>query len=82
MNHRQGADSRADVSFLLDCPAGKDGFITVRDGHLVKPDSERLRLWGMNITDWSRGSVMIPAKEDAPVYAATLARFGVIGADA
>lgn len=77
MNHRAGAGSHVDLSFLLDPPAGRDGFVTVQDGHLVKPDGARLRLWGVNITDWSPDSVLIPAKPDAPLYAATLARFGV-----
>jgi hypothetical protein len=35
MNHREGASSLADVSFLLDPPAGGDGFIRVQDGHLI-----------------------------------------------
>jgi hypothetical protein len=43
----------------------------------VTGDGKRLRLWGVNITDWTRGSTMLPSKEDAPMWAATLARFGV-----
>jgi hypothetical protein len=77
IDHRRGADSRVDVSFLLDRPAGKDGFITLLDGHFVRPDGQRLRLWGVNITDWSAGSILIPSKRDAPIYATALARFGV-----
>ncbi len=77
MNHRQGANSRVDLSFLLDPPAGREGFVTVQDGHLVKPGGTRLRLWGVNVTDWTPGSVILPAKADAPIYAATLAQFGV-----
>jgi hypothetical protein len=77
MNPRQGENSRIDLSFLLDPPAGKDGFITISDGHLAKPNGERLRLWGVNVTDWSPGSVIIPSRADAPVYAAVLARLGV-----
>src|SRR3954454_11659432 len=77
MNTRHTVKSRVDLSFLLDPPAGKDGFVTVRDGHLTKPNGERLRLWGVNVTDWSPGSVIIPSKEDAPVYAAVLARLGI-----
>lgn len=72
-----GPDSRIDVSFLLEKPAGKNGFITARDGHLVKPDGSRQRFWGVNITDWSRGSVQIPDKADAEFHARTLARAGV-----
>lgn len=77
MNHRAATSSPADVSFLLDAPAGKDGFVRVRNGHLVKPNGQRLRLWGVHLTDWSRGSVLLPPKEDTPMWASTLARFGV-----
>lgn len=77
MDHRNGASSLADVSFLLDAPAGKDGFIRVQNGHFVRPDGKRIRFWGVHLTDWSRGSILLPPKEDAPMYAATLARFGV-----
>ena len=44
MNHRAAGASPADVSFLLDAPAGKNGFVRVQGGHLVKPDGSRLRL--------------------------------------
>jgi hypothetical protein len=77
MNHRQGTDSVLNLSFLLDAPAGKDGFIRVQGSHLVKPDGKPIRFWGFNLTEWSRGSVSIPSKEDAPVWADALARFGV-----
>jgi hypothetical protein len=66
-----------DVSFLLDAPAGKYGFIQVTNGHLATGAGRRIRFWGVNITDWSRGSRQIPSKEDAPFIAASLARFGV-----
>jgi len=77
LDHRGGAASVIDLSFLLDAPAGKHGFARIAGGHLVAGDGKRLRLWGVNITDWSRGSTMLPSKEDAPMWAATLARFGV-----
>ena len=77
MDHRHGGSSLADVSFLLDAPAGKDGFVRIQNGHLVRPGGQRLRLWGVHLTDWSPGSVLLPPKEDAPMWAATLARFGV-----
>lgn len=63
----------ADVSFLLEKPAGKAGFIGVRDGHLVDGAGKRFRIWGVNLS--FTGS--FPKKEDAPAYAAHLARFGV-----
>lgn len=77
LDPRQGGESVVDLSFLLDAPAGKRGFVHVADGHLVTGDGKRLRLWGVNVTDWSKGSVMLPPKEDSAVWAATLARFGV-----
>jgi hypothetical protein len=79
MDHRRAAISHSpvDVSFLLDAPAGKHGFVKVQDGHLATGDGHRIRFWGVNITDWSSGSRQIPSKEDAAFWAATLARFGI-----
>src|SRR5580692_7031698 len=79
MDHRgaMAAHSPVDVSYLLDAPAGKHGFVVVKDGHLATEDGQRIRFWGVNITDWSKGSRQIPSKEDASFIAATLARFGV-----
>lgn len=79
MDHRRAilARSPVDVSFLLDAPAGKHGFIQVTQGHLATGDGQRIRLWGVNITDWSKGSRQVPSKEEAPLWVATLARFGV-----
>ena len=79
MDHRAAAlkHSPVDVSFLLDAPAGKHGFIQVVNGHLATGDGKRIRFWGVNITDWSKGSRQIPSKADAPYIAATLARFGI-----
>ncbi|MEK7751090.1 MAG: hypothetical protein AAB654_04180, partial [Acidobacteriota bacterium] len=73
MDWRAAAPSPADVSFLLDAPAGKHGFIQSRDGHLTLPDGARFRVWGVNFT----GAATTPAREDAPRVAAHLARFGV-----
>jgi len=77
MEHRAADSSSLDLSFLLDAPAGRHGFARVRDGHLVRGDGARLRLWGVHLTDWSRGSVLLPPKDDAPMWARTLARFGI-----
>ncbi len=73
LNHQDTSGSPVDMRFLLDAPAGKDGFLTVRDGRLTTPGGRRLRIWGVN-TSFS-GS--LPAKEDAPRYADLLARYGV-----
>lgn len=79
MNHQKavGLHSPVDVSFLLDAPAGKHGFIKVQSGHLAMGDGQRIRFWGVNITDWSPGSRQVPRKQDAALWAETLARFGV-----
>ncbi len=77
MNHRAASSSPAGLAFLHDAPAGKDGFIRVQGGHFVKPDGERIRFWGVHLTDWSPGSIELPSKEDTPMWARTLARFGV-----
>src|SRR5215471_8259762 len=77
IDHRASGPSAADVSFLLDAPAGKHGFTVVRNGHLEFASGGRARFWGVHFTDWSRGSIEIPAKADVPMWAAALARFGV-----
>lgn len=77
MNYRRDIRPMVDLSFLDDAPAGKEGFIRIRDGHFVKPDGTRIRFWGVHLTDWSPGSVLLPPKEDIPMWAGTLAHFGV-----
>lgn len=71
------APSPIDLSSLLDAPAGKSGFLRVANGHLATADGQRIRLWGVNITDWSPGSRQIPTHADADFWAQVLARFGV-----
>lgn len=53
-------------------PAGKHGFVTVRDGHLFAGEA-RLRMIGVNIVFGS----CFPSHDDADGVAARLARFGV-----
>lgn len=77
INHEARSDSPADVAFLLDPPAGKYGFIQVRDGHLATPNGRRFRIWGVNLTGWTEGSTLLPPKSEAPLWAAALARLGV-----
>lgn len=62
-----------DLSFLLDRPAGKDGFITVKEGHLVTGAGKRIRFWGVNFS----GQGCLPPKEHAPIIARRLASLGV-----
>jgi hypothetical protein len=70
---RDNTDSLVNLSFLLEAPAGKDGFIRIKDGHLVKPNGERFRIWGLNFT----GAACFPSREDAPIVAEHLSRFGI-----
>jgi hypothetical protein len=77
IDHRAATTSPADLAFLHDAPAGKGGFIRVQGGHFVKPDGKRIRFWGVHLTDWSPGSIELPAKEDTPMWARSLARYGV-----
>jgi len=73
MDWRDNSGSLVNMSFLLDAPAGKDGFIRIENGHLVKPGGGRFRIWGVNVT----GAACFPSKEDAPVVAEHMARFGI-----
>ena len=63
-----------DLSFLLDPPAGRRGFLTVSDeGHFVFEDGTRARFFGTNVG----GPSAAPDKRIAEFTAARLARFGV-----
>ncbi|MFH1717325.1 MAG: hypothetical protein ABIF19_08250 [Planctomycetota bacterium] len=73
MDWRDNKNSLVNLSFLLDAPAGRDGFIRSENGHLVKPNGQRFRIWGINFTAAS----CFPSRQDAPVVAAHLARFGI-----
>ncbi|HZZ20452.1 MAG TPA: hypothetical protein VFE25_13835, partial [Opitutaceae bacterium] len=77
ISHRQNPASDLDLSFLLEAPAGKHGFIGRKADHLIMEGNDRVRLWGVNVSDWTPGSIQIPAKADAPRWARTLARFGI-----
>ncbi len=77
VDHRHGEGAVIDLSSLHEAPAGRDGFIRVENGRLVNPKGEPVRFWGVNLTEWTRGSASIPSKEDAPMWAGTLARYGI-----
>jgi hypothetical protein len=65
-------EGAADVSFLLDPPAGGRGFVEARDGRFLT-GGKRIRFWGVNVCF----AACFPSKEDAPRIAARLAGFGV-----
>jgi len=78
IDHLGREDSPVDVSFLLgNEPAGSDGFVTVKDGHLVRGNGERFRIWGVNLTGWTRGSTLLPPKEEAERWARIMVRHGI-----
>jgi len=70
IDYRQA--SAADASDLLDPPAGKHGFLTVRGDRFVFEDGTPARFWGVNIV---AGDVFMD-KATARATAARLARFG------
>src|SRR5215831_10174868 len=76
VDHFQRQDSDADVSFLLDGPAGKHGFIRESGGHLAH-DGGRFRIWGVNIVGFVKGSALLPPKDQSPIWAAEFARLGI-----
>jgi hypothetical protein len=77
MDHRQDGEALIDLSFLHEKPAERGGFVEIREGRYATPDGTPLRFGGFNLTDWSGGSTAISTKEDAVVWADTLARYGV-----
>lgn len=62
-----------DLSFMLQKPAGKGGFLSVRNGHLATPDGKRFRIWGINLT----AGATVPTKEESPHYVQYLAQRGI-----
>lgn len=62
-----------DMSWMNECPAGKSGFIRVRDGHFVDGKGQRIRFLGVNIGY----SGCFPEHADAERLAARLAKLGI-----
>lgn len=62
-----------DVSYLLDAPAGKHGFLTVKNGHFYFQDGSRMRFWGLNIHSHNAG---FPTHSQAEDIAKRLAQLG------
>ncbi|NQT30217.1 MAG: beta-galactosidase, partial [Candidatus Saganbacteria bacterium] len=61
-----------DVSFLLDPPAGKHGFMKVKDGHFYFADGTRAKFWGANLY----APDIFVEHEKAEEIAERLARYG------
>jgi len=57
---------------VLDAPAGKHGFVTVKDGHFYFEDGIRARFWGTNLVFGAN----FPSKKEAEIMADRLAFFG------
>jgi hypothetical protein len=57
---------------VLDPPAGKHGFVKVKDGHFYFEDGTRARFWGTNLCF----AACFPSKEQAEILADRLAFFG------
>lgn len=64
--------SALDMSFLLDAPAGKHGFVTVKGDTFVFEDGTPARFWGGNFF----GEANFPEKADAERLADQVARSG------
>lgn len=67
------AGTPIDVSYLLDKPAGKHGYLTSRDAHLFFEDGTRARFWGFDIM----GAECFPDHKTADKLADRLMRMGV-----
>ena len=65
-------DNATSMAHLLDAPAGRHGFVRVKDGRLVH-DAGRIRLHATNLT----GPANFPTHDQADKLAARLARFGI-----
>lgn len=57
---------------VLDAPAGKHGFLTVKDGHFYFEDGTRMKFWGANLTF----KACFPDHDSADNMAAHLAKYG------
>ena len=62
-----------DMSWMNECPAGKNGFVRAKDGHFVDGNGKRIRFLGVNLCN----SGAFPEHADAEKLAARLAKLGV-----
>jgi hypothetical protein len=73
MDSADGSTGPADLSYLLEKPAGARGLITIRDGHLVDGAGQRWRAWGTNFST----RMNLPPMHMAPLLARHLAKWGI-----
>ena len=66
------SDSSTNLSAWLDKPAGRDGFVFVKNGHLFA-SGKRLRLFGVNLAF----AANFPTHADSQKIAARMAKFGI-----
>ncbi|HZJ17786.1 MAG TPA: carbohydrate binding domain-containing protein [Chthoniobacteraceae bacterium] len=64
--------SITNLSPWLEKPAGREGFVTVKDGHLFA-NGKRLRIFGVNVAFGAN----FPTHADAEKVAARMAKFGI-----
>lgn len=62
-----------DMSWMNECPAGRNGFVRVKDGHFVDGAGKRIRLLGVNLCF----AAAFPEHADADILAARLAKLGI-----
>jgi len=70
---QESPDNLTNVAHWLDRPAGKNGFISIEDGHFVTGDGSRVRFFGVNCAF----AGCFPDHATAERIARQLARFGV-----
>jgi len=63
----------ADMSFLNPLPAGSSGYITVKDGHFIDGQGNRIRFFGTNLTF----GACFPEKETSVSLSARLRKLGM-----
>jgi hypothetical protein len=65
-------ETALDMSFLLDPPSGKNGFLTVQGDKFFFTDGTSARFWGANLA----GEACFPDKEEAEEMAGLISRLG------
>ena len=64
--------SITNLSAWLEKPAGREGFVSVKDGHLFA-NGKRFRIFGVNLAFGAN----FPTHDDADKIAARMAKFGI-----